>query len=111
MRFFGILCLAAGFALIAYYSDKYVRNPTFDVARLQVRASNLNFGIGMMIIGSIFAAAGYAVAKLKKKDAHEARQLPDREPCPLCAEAIIPAAKVCPHCRRDLPENWAVARA
>lgn len=29
-----------------------------------------------------------------------------RRPCPLCAEAILPAAIVCPFCRRDLPEGW-----
>lgn len=26
----------------------------------------------------------------------------DRVPCPYCAEAILPAAKKCPHCRSDL---------
>ena len=30
-----------------------------------------------------------------------------RLPCPKCAEAILPAAKVCPHCRSELPVDWA----
>ena len=30
-----------------------------------------------------------------------------RIPCPKCAEAILPAAKVCPHCRSELPVDWA----
>ena len=29
-----------------------------------------------------------------------------RLPCPLCAEAILPTAKVCPHCRNELPTDW-----
>jgi hypothetical protein len=33
-----------------------------------------------------------------------------RAPCPFCAEAVLKAAEVCPHCQRDLPENW-VAQA
>lgn len=32
-----------------------------------------------------------------------------REPCPYCAEAIKPAAKVCRYCDRELPEGWAGA--
>ena len=30
-----------------------------------------------------------------------------RQPCPFCAEMILPEAKVCPHCRRDLPASSA----
>lgn len=30
-----------------------------------------------------------------------------RRPCPLCAELILRAAKVCPHCRSELPNDWA----
>jgi hypothetical protein len=41
----------------------------------------------------------------------EAEQAVGRVPCPYCAEAILPAAKVCPHCRRDLPETFAAQRA
>jgi hypothetical protein len=33
----------------------------------------------------------------------------ERVPCPFCAEAILPEAKVCPFCRHDLPERWAPA--
>lgn len=25
-----------------------------------------------------------------------------REPCPHCAEPVLKAAKVCPHCKRDI---------
>jgi hypothetical protein len=28
-----------------------------------------------------------------------------RVPCPFCAEMIWPQARVCPHCRRDLPRD------
>ncbi len=41
----------------------------------------------------------------------EAEQAAGRVPCPFCAEAILPAAKVCPHCRRELPETFAAQRA
>ena len=107
MRFFGIFCLVAGFAIYSHYGYKYILNPTSDAARLQVRASNQDFSIGLMIIGSIFTAAGFAVASLKKAAARGARRLPDRYPCPMCAEAILPAAKICPQCKSALPAGWA----
>lgn len=28
----------------------------------------------------------------------------ERVPCPYCAEAILPAARKCPHCQSDLPK-------
>ncbi len=31
-----------------------------------------------------------------------------RRPCPKCAEKILPSAKLCPHCRTELAEGWAV---
>ncbi len=33
-----------------------------------------------------------------------------RRPCPRCAEAILPTASICPHCRSDLGQGWAAAR-
>lgn len=30
-----------------------------------------------------------------------------RTSCPHCAELILPAAKICPHCRQPLEEGWA----
>lgn len=30
-----------------------------------------------------------------------------RRPCPLCAEAILPAARVCHYCKQELPLGWA----
>jgi hypothetical protein len=29
-----------------------------------------------------------------------------RKPCPFCAESILPAARVCPHCREKLRQDW-----
>ena len=40
----------------------------------------------------------------------EPEQTAGRVPCPFCAEPILPAAKVCPHCRRDLPESFTTAQ-
>jgi T4 superinfection immunity protein len=42
--------------------------------------------------------------------ADEPEKVAGRVPCPYCAEAILPAAKVCPHCRKDLPESFTAAR-
>ena len=42
--------------------------------------------------------------------ADEPEQNAGRVPCPFCAEPILPAAKVCPHCRRDLPESFTTAQ-
>src|SRR5215472_11585462 len=40
----------------------------------------------------------------------EPEQSANRVPCPFCAEQILPAAKVCPYCRRDLAESFAAAQ-
>lgn len=29
-----------------------------------------------------------------------------RQPCPFCAERVLPEAKVCPFCQHDLEEGW-----
>jgi hypothetical protein len=29
----------------------------------------------------------------------------ERQPCPHCAEAVLPAARVCPHCRLEIGEK------
>jgi len=33
-----------------------------------------------------------------------------RAPCPHCAEQILPAAKICPHCRSPLDPGWSTKR-
>src|SRR5262245_8092141 len=33
-----------------------------------------------------------------------------RKPCPACAESILPAATLCPHCRTELAACWADER-
>jgi hypothetical protein len=111
LRIIGIICLAAGLAIYIDYGQMYIMKPTLDAARLQVRTSNINLSIGLMIIGSIFTAASFISARLKKQDEDKARQLAARRPCPQCAEAILPAAKVCPHCRHDLRKDWSTEQA
>jgi hypothetical protein len=32
-----------------------------------------------------------------------ASDAPSRRPCPFCAEPILPAAKLCPHCHSEIP--------
>lgn len=34
----------------------------------------------------------------------------DRKPCPFCAELVKIQAKVCPHCRNDLPTDFGIVR-
>lgn len=105
MWIIGVICFAAGLAIYIDYGQVYIMKPTLDAARIQVRTSNINFSIGLMTIGSIFTASGFISARLKKRYAEEARRLAMRRPCPHCAEAIMPAAKACPHCRHDLPKD------
>lgn len=66
--------------------------------------------LGMKVIGIMAALGGgllmlLVVATVPAKEKPAGTQA--RRPCPHCAEAILPAATVCPHCKRDLPEAWA----
>jgi RNA polymerase subunit RPABC4/transcription elongation factor Spt4 len=38
--------------------------------------------------------------------AHGQAKAEGRRPCPFCAEMIKREAKVCPHCRSELPARW-----
>ncbi|MEX2650319.1 MAG: hypothetical protein WD673_15020 [Alphaproteobacteria bacterium] len=67
------------------------------------------------VVGLIFGPLGVVLALLSRRTgaaiADEARAQ-GRVPCPHCAEFIMRAAKVCPHCGRDpAPPPTKMARA
>ena len=45
------------------------------------------------------------------RDERIAREGANRRPCPMCAEAILPAAKICPHCKSTLSDGWSAEPA
>ena len=65
---------------------------------------------GPLKVAASAEEADAMAAERMAREAEEAREA-SRLPCPFCAEKILPAAKVCPHCQRDLAEGWAGAPA
>jgi hypothetical protein len=70
----------------------------------------LNFFLGWTLFGWVVALI-WAMARAPELTiTPTARITPTAErrlPCPYCAEAIIPAARVCRFCGHELGENWA----
>ena len=42
---------------------------------------------------------------------HRARESEDRIPCPMCAERILPQAKICPFCKSQLKTPGSATRS
>jgi hypothetical protein len=67
---------------------------------------------GIFLINLLFGWTGVGwLGSLIWALVDEREELAGRVACPFCAEAILPAAKVCPHCRRDLPDSFTAAHA
>ena len=72
-----------------------------------IAASKGRNAFGWAIYGALlFPIALTHVIVTPSAAVRDARQNP-RFPCPKCAEPILAAATVCPHCRSDLPAGWA----
>lgn len=52
--------------------------------------------------------AGILAAVLPGVDIKD--EQPKRVPCPQCADEILPAARICPHCRSTLEPGWSSKR-
>jgi hypothetical protein len=77
----------------------------------------LNLLLGWTLIGWVVALVWAlaqppaATAKAGGDTSSEPAAMPTeaRQPCPFCAEPILPAASVCHYCRSTLPSGWAGA--
>lgn len=109
MLFFGVVFLLGGIAIVIYGLGLSVAAPgssTINLDLLHQRDLTINVGIGLAIIGSVFTTYGVRLIheRQDEEDAAGAERRANRRPCPHCAEMVLPAAKVCAHCTRDLPE-------
>jgi Superinfection immunity protein len=68
--------------------------------------ATLNLFLGWTLIGWV-AALVWALAG--PPQVTPAADADDRRPCPHCAEAIWPLARVCHFCRHELAPGWAVS--
>ncbi|MBT3808058.1 MAG: hypothetical protein HOL07_00855 [Rhodospirillaceae bacterium] len=50
-----------------------------------------------------------AVVRTNPNKERRQQESEGRKPCPHCAEMVRPEARVCPHCRRELEDGWAIA--
>ena len=73
------------------------------LAGISVQHDELVVGITyvVMVNGPVAVVMGLIVCVLPKRAT--APPAAARTPCPFCAEPVLAAAKVCPHCRKDLP--------
>ena len=62
-----------------------------------VGANKGRAGTGLLF-GLLLSWLGVAIIAMSSPSA----EAEGRRPCPHCAELVLPAAKVCPHCQRDL---------
>ena len=59
-----------------------------------------------LIVSPLLTALLVAISPNLKVKAVES----SRSPCPHCAEQILRAAKICPHCRSPLDPGWSTKR-
>jgi hypothetical protein len=59
-----------------------------------------------LIISPVIAIIFLAAAP----DLRAQQSAKERAPCPHCAEQILRAAKICPHCRSPLDPGWSTKR-
>ena len=66
-------------------------------------------GVGFFFYGLLIwpIALVHALLSARREPSLRDHVEAGRFPCPFCAEYTKRAAQVCPHCHRDLPEDWA----
>lgn len=108
------ILIAASLAFVVYFLPSLVASRRRHHQAMVVFILNLFLGWTLLgwVIALAIAASTVKAAPDGPSNTHD-RPKPEppaaaaRLPCPFCAEPILPAAKVCPHCRSDLPSDWA----
>jgi len=91
--------------LAAYFAPAIVARRRRHPSRQAIFAVNLL--AGWTLIGWIGALAWALADPGAPRPEAEPADKPWRQPCPYCAEPILPAATICRFCRRDLTAGWA----
>ena len=96
-----------GLALLLFLVLLYFLPSILTIGRHRNAAAvfALNLFLGWTLIGWVGALI-WAISKSAAVTIEGTASEELRQPCPYCAEPIMPAARVCRFCGRELPSGW-----
>jgi hypothetical protein len=99
--------VTVGIVLALYFLPWIIANHRHHPQQTPIFALNLLLGWTLIgwVIAIVWALTAFPAPKRPASYAELSTE--ERLPCPFCAEAILPEARACRFCGRNLPTGWA----